>query len=218
MNLCTLSRRPRAEQRSKERGRDDRPFSMVHPRPQQHNTQVQAFKGLKGNRNTFACRNSFDSDDPELEEIEFNKSGPEFHSFSEDIDEPIYSEPEFKCELQRGGGDEGVARFPAQFDFHIYDLLSVRAGSYQCRGRDRSSDSDYRGWGEPYRVLQGSPGGPEGWGEPYREGWGCREELAGRPSNQSSDSDYASYDASLHNQAGHRGRTGLASRVTTRVV
>ena len=198
MNLCTLSRRPRAEQRSKERGRDDRPFSMVHPRPQQHNPQ--AFKGLKGNRNTFACRNSFDSDDPELEEIEFNKSGPEFHSFSEDIDEPIYSEPEFKCE--RGGAHgEGVARFPAQFDFHIYDLLSVRAGSYQCR--DRSSDSD---WGEP--LLQGSPGGA--WGEPYREGWGCREELAGRPSNQSSDSDYASYDASLHNQAGHRGKTGLA--------
>ena len=33
--------------------------------------------------------------------------------------EPIYSEPEFKNE-------------PRQFDFHIYDLLSVRESSYRC--------------------------------------------------------------------------------------
>ena len=36
---------------------------------------MHPFKGLKGNRGltSAVCRNSFDSDDPELEEIEFNK-------------------------------------------------------------------------------------------------------------------------------------------------
>ena len=110
MNLCTLSRRPRAETRTKCSNfapngsrRDDRPFSMASNNNNNYTTHHGAnnnsnnrtthpFKGLKGSRGsalTSACRNSFDSDDPELEEIEFNKRGPDFHSFSADIDDNL---------------------------------------------------------------------------------------------------------------------------------
>ena len=110
MNLCTLSRRPRAETRTKCSNfapngsrRDDRPFSMASNNNNNYTTHhgtnnnsnnrtTHPFKGLKGSRGsalTSACRNSFDSDDPELEEIEFNKRGPDFHSFSADIDDNL---------------------------------------------------------------------------------------------------------------------------------
>ena len=238
MNLCTLSRRPRAEGRTKcsnfgQNGRrDDRPFSIANNSNYgtQHNTNnrpsMHPFKGLKGNRGgsgltSAVCRNSFDSDDPELEEIEFNKRLDRpggFQSFSDDIDlnldlevEPIYSEPEFKNE-------------PREFDFHIYDLLSVREGSYRCSlqaagekegGKDQSSERRERlQANEKKSSEQGKEfcGGERFWGgggggQPQKSHHWSQLGLLSDPQvsqwsqlgggQLSSDSDYASYDASV---------------------
>ena len=240
MNLCTLSRRPRAEGRNKcstanfgQSGRrDDRPFSMAnnnygtqHSANTNNRPSMHPFKGLKGSRGsglTSACRNSFDSDDPELEEIEFNKRDrPGFQSFSDDIDlnldevEPIYSEPEFKNEQR-------------EFDFHIYDLLSVREGSYRCfqggageaggngqqesserRGRGRLQENHGKGseQGKEYCQQQGGERLWGGRGQPQKsQHWSQLGLLSDPQVSQwsqlgggqlSSDSDYASYDASV---------------------
>ena len=255
MNLCTLSRRPRADGRNKcssanfgpNGRRDDRPFSMANNNNNNYGTQHTAnsnnkpsmhpFKGLKGSRGsglTSACRNSFDSDDPELEEIEFNKRDrPGFQSFSDDIDlnldevEPIYSEPEFKNEQR-------------EFDFHIYDLLSVREGSYRCSqadkqqrgGKSQQESSERRGrveandkksWeqGKEYCQRQGGErlwGG--GGGQPQKSHHWSQLGLLSDPQvsqwsqlgggQLSSDSDYASYDASVPLcPASGRGETGF---------
>ena len=242
MNLCTLSRRPRAEGRNKcsttnfapnGSKRDDRPFSMANNNnnnnygsQQTINTNrppMHPFKGLKGGRGnslTSACRNSFDSDDPELEEIEFNKRGPGFHSFSDDIDlnldevEPIYSEPEFKNE-------------PREFDFHIYDLLSVRegGGSYRCLQNEKQSNGKRREGNDASSSDQGKQycqgrerlwGGGGGVGQPQKSQHWSQLGLLSDPKvtqwsqlggQLSSDSDYASYDASVPGPANGRGKT-----------
>ena len=193
---------------------------------------MHPFKGLKGGRGsglTSACRNSFDSDDPELEEIEFNKRdpGPGFQSFSEDIDlnldevEPIYSEPEFKNEQR-------------EFDFHIYDLLSVRGGSYRClqtgkegiNSQQQCSEMRRQGANDESSSEQGKQyhqagerlwGGGGGGGQKSQKSqhWSQLGLLSdpkvtqwsqfGAGGQLSSDSDYASYDASVPTPANGRG-------------
>ena len=250
MNLCTLSRRPRAEGRNKCSNfgpngsrRDDRPFSIANNNNNNNNNygtqhtannnnrpSMHPFKGLKGGRSglTSGCRNSFDSDDPELEEIEFNKRdpGPGFQSFSDDIDlnldlevEPIYSEPEFKNE---------------QFDFHIYDLLSVRGGSYRClqtekqqggensqhqqcseRLRQAANIEKSSEQGKQYCQVQGGERLWGGGGQPQKSHHWSQLGLLSDPQvsqwcqlgagQLSSDSDYASYDASVSTPANGRG-------------
>ena len=137
--------------------------------------------------------------------------------------EPIYSEPEFKNE-------------PRQFDFHIYDLLSVRESSYRClQGGEVDEDnhnqhqhhgSERRGQLVGREEKNSEPGGKQSHHQGRERLW-LGDGANGAQKSQhwshlgllsdpkvphwsqigqvSSDSDYASYDASVPATAIGRG-------------
>ena len=138
--------------------------------------------------------------------------------------EPIYSEPEFKNE-------------PRQFDFHIYDLLSVRESSYRClQGGEVDEDnhnqhqhhgSERRGQLLGREEKNSEQGGKQGHHQGRERLWlgdGAQKSqhwshlgLLSDPKvphwsqigQLSSDSDYASYDASVPATAIGRGEENM---------
>ena len=97
----------------------------------------------------------YDSDDSEFDEINLT-NGCEFQSFSDYIDEPIYSEPDLRFDMKIGK-DKNRQKHSDQLDFHIYDLLTVKQGRYHCKPPE--TDSDYASYDQEKGENDNCTGG-----------------------------------------------------------